>query len=298
MKGSVETTCKASEGTVKRLAWLTDIHLDHCTPDRRRQFVLEVRANAPDAVLLGGDIGQATTLRYELCNLAEDLGRPIYFVLGNHDYYKGSIRGVRRVAQELTSDFPMLRWLPATGAVRLTGETALVGHGGWGDARAGDFDASDVILNDYLLIEELRDAWIEGYRSRAIAPDVRTILSAGLKARLGALGDEAAVHLQCVLPEALAVARHVYVLMHVPPFLEACWHQGRPSDTNWSPHFVCQAAGKVLREIMRRHPDKHMTVLCGHTHSPGEVQILDNLLVLTGGAEYGDPRVQRVFEVE
>jgi hypothetical protein len=41
-----------------------------------------------------------------------------------------------------------------------------------------------------------------------------------------------------------------------------------------------------------------MTVLCGHTHSSGEAQILPNLRVLTGGAVYGKPALQRVLEVE
>jgi hypothetical protein len=41
-----------------------------------------------------------------------------------------------------------------------------------------------------------------------------------------------------------------------------------------------------------------MTVLCGHTHSSGIVQILDNLSVLTGGADYGRPQLQRVFDLD
>ncbi len=41
-----------------------------------------------------------------------------------------------------------------------------------------------------------------------------------------------------------------------------------------------------------------MTVLCGHTHGSGDAQILPNLRVLTGGAVYGRPGVQRVIEVE
>ena len=41
-----------------------------------------------------------------------------------------------------------------------------------------------------------------------------------------------------------------------------------------------------------------MTVLCGHTHSPGFAQILDNLEVRTGGAQYGEPALQRVWELE
>jgi hypothetical protein len=48
---------------------------------------------------------------------------------------------------------------------------------------------------------------------------------------------------------------------------------------------------------MRRHPDCGMAVLCGHTHSPGFAQILDNLVVRTGGAEYGAPVLQQVLEI-
>ena len=48
---------------------------------------------------------------------------------------------------------------------------------------------------------------------------------------------------------------------------------------------------------MADHSDRSLTVLCGHTHGAGETQVLANLLAITGGAEYGRPRVQRVFEV-
>jgi hypothetical protein len=58
------------------------------------------------------------------------------------------------------------------------------------------------------------------------------------------------------------------------------------------------AVGDALREAASRFTDRRITVLCGHTHSPGEVKISDNLLVLTGGAEYGRPAVQRVFGLE
>ena len=52
-----------------------------------------------------------------------------------------------------------------------------------------------------------------------------------------------------------------------------------------------------LRDVMAAHPDKEMLVLCGHTHGAGECQVLPNLRVLTGGAEYGRPTVQRMIEV-
>jgi hypothetical protein len=40
-----------------------------------------------------------------------------------------------------------------------------------------------------------------------------------------------------------------------------------------------------------------MTVLCGHTHSAGEARVLPNLRVLTGGAEYDRPEMQRMLTV-
>ena len=39
-------------------------------------------------------------------------------------------------------------------------------------------------------------------------------------------------------------------------------------------------------------------VTVAHTHGGGELQVLDNLHVLTGEAEYGRPEIRRVLEVE
>ena len=83
----------------------------------------------------------------------------------------------------------------------------------------------------------------------------------------------------------------------MPPFRESCWHEGRISSPDFLPHFTCQAVGEALLEVMDGRPDRHLTVLCGHTHSPGFAQIRDNLIVRTGGAEYGAPVIQEVFEV-
>ena len=60
----------------------------------------------------------------------------------------------------------------------------------------------------------------------------------------------------------------------------------------------CVTAGEVLLEFAERHPQKRMTVLCGHTHSSGAVQMRDNLEVFTGDAEYGQPKVQRMIDAD
>jgi 3',5'-cyclic-AMP phosphodiesterase len=52
-----------------------------------------------------------------------------------------------------------------------------------------------------------------------------------------------------------------------------------------------------MRRVMQANPQSRLLVLCGHTHGNGETRILDNLQVLTGGAEYGRPEIQRVLDV-
>ncbi len=204
-----------------------------------------------------------------------------YFVLGNHDFYRGSIASVRYMVQALPGSAEPPLDAHRTGVIPLSESTCLVGHDGWGDGRLGDYYGSDVMLNDFRLIGGF-DGIGESKRSRL--------------AKIHALGGEAAAHLRNVLPDALVRFQHVIVLTHVPPFRESCWHEGKISDDNWLPFFTCKAFGDVLREAMAAAPDRKMTVLCGHTHGTGEVDILPNLRVLTGGAVYGKPDVQRSFE--
>ena len=159
--------------------------------------------------------------------------------------------------------------------VELTPRTALVGHDGWGDARLGDHERSPVVLSDFSQIA-----------------DFRHLNKTQLSAVLGRLGEESAAHLRYVLPKALERFEQLVVLTHVPPFREACWHEGDISGDNYLPYFACKATGDALLEAVSRYPDRLVTVLCGHTHSLGEYQPLPNLRVLTGAAEYGKPSIQ------
>lgn len=262
-----------------RLAWATDIHLDFLDAQGVENFTALLEGTGADAILIGGDIAKAGSVGRHLSSLEARLLRPIYFVLGNHDFYVGSIATVREAMRQLTARSRLVRWLPAAGVVPLTATTALVGHDGWGDARIGNVDTTPVRLNDFVMIEELS----------GISRELR-------RERLRALGDEAAAHVREVLPRALEKFPRVILLTHVPPFKESCWHEGAISDDDWLPYFTCQAVGDALLEIMRSRPDRDLTVLCGHTHGEGTAELLPNLRVWTGGADYGAPRVERLIE--
>ncbi len=200
-----------------RLAWATDIHLDHATESARRRFCQSVNERA-DTVVVTGDIAERHILGSALSALAEQTGQPVYFVLGNHDFYRGSVAATRRQMGYVVNDTPGLVYLSQAGVVELTPSTALVGHDGWADGRLGDLVGSDVILNDFLLIDELKH-W----------RDHHALDKPALRQALQALGDEAAEYLRSVLAPAAKQYLKVIVATHVPPFREAAWYQGRPS---------------------------------------------------------------------
>jgi predicted MPP superfamily phosphohydrolase len=78
-----------------RIGWLTDLHLNFVSPRKRTAFYARLRERNLDAILLGGDIGEADSVTQLLAEIEREMQMPIYFVLGNHDFYGGSIAAVR-----------------------------------------------------------------------------------------------------------------------------------------------------------------------------------------------------------
>lgn len=268
-----------------RATWLTDVHLNFLRPLALRAFYDRVKAERADAVLLSGDIAEADSVVRFVDEIATETGAPTYFVLGNHDYYRSSIGAVRDIFQR-RGDKSRARWLPAIDPVRLSDETVMIGVDGWGDSRCGDFQGSNVLLGDWQLVAELERGLLD--REARIAT-------------LQRLGANEARTLRDQLARAPA-SKRLLVVTHVPPFPEACWHDGATSDPAWLPWFTCIATGEVLAEHARAHPAQDVLVLCGHTHGLGTYRALPNLEVRTGGWEpgvegYGNPIVQSTLEL-
>lgn len=262
------------------LAWATDIHLDHCDAEVIAAFAHSIRLKDPKALCLTGDLAESQNVASYLSDLAAELQIPVYFILGNHDYYHGSIAEVRRAMLALSQSSEWLRWMPASGLVPLSATTCLLGHDGWSDGRHGDYATSTIKLKDYRLISEFAEAG-----------------EAGRLALLNQLGDEAATWLRPRLNQALQAFQQVYLLMHPPPFRAACLYGTEVADDNWAPHFTCKAVGDLLAELLPLYPQSQLTVLAGHTHNPCDIQILPNLSVRVGAAEYGAPALAACFEI-
>ena len=193
----------------QKLLWTTDLHVDAAEKSHLNHFFNEIVQQDPKAILIGGDISNGYQSLIHLQNMAQQLKKPIYFVLGNHDFYYGSIFKMRSKAQQLSQENPNIVYLTGAGVIDISPTTALIGHDGWYDGKAGDFLNSDLLLNDYLLIDELKD-----------------LSSEARLAKLNELGAEAAEKMRSLLQEAFRRFDKVILLTHVPPFLESCVHEG------------------------------------------------------------------------
>jgi predicted phosphohydrolase len=260
-----------------RYAWATDLHLDSVEASDVERFCAAIRNAGVEGLLLSGDIAISTCVIAWLDYLDSILGIPIYFVLGNHDYYGSDIRTVRdAVVQRMNED---LVYLPQAVSVSLSKSVSLIGVDGWGDCRHGDVENYE-LLTDYFAIRDLaesvsRSAVLGGYLQRE-----------RLARKLRELGDAEGATLKAKLKSASG-KRAVVVLTHVPPFREACWHEGAISEETWLPGFTCKAVGDILIEAAKGSPETAYTVLCGHTHGRGDVELLPNLRIHTGYGDYG-----------
>ena len=271
------------------IAWATDIHLDFLNklPKRKINFFRELQRTKADAVLLTGDIGSAMTVERHLQDMAEFLKIPIYFVLGNHDFYHGSVKQVRKDIRAMCMDNPYLIYLPDEGPIAISDTCCLVGADGWGDGGNGDRD-NFVYLNDYDLIAE----YFAVHRGAGFGR--RELILKEMKKQ----GKHEAAVAYDQLELAFENFTDIIFATHVPPFVEAAWHEGEHSEPVWQCGFTCKAVGDLLHYQMATHPEHKMLVVCGHTHGEGMSEVLPNLITMTGSAQYGRPRVESVLEYE
>jgi len=260
--------------------WLTDIHLNFLKLNARKKFYTIVKNHPGKIVLISGDIAEATCLIALLKEMSLEIQKPIYFVLGNHDYYRGSILKVRSEIFDLKENEKFLNYLPFCEPVVLENSLVLVGEDGWADGRYGDYFASQVSLNDSYLISDL-------FQKKLIS-------RAALLEKMQALADVDAKKLQEKIDDSVQKyqPKKVIVLTHVPPFREACLYNGEISGDDYLPYFASKAMGDVLMDLARANPAISFLVLSGHSHSQAFSKPLSNLEVRVGGAEYSAPELQ------
>lgn len=273
------------------VVWITDPHLNFVPhPEAFGAYVAERK---PGAVLITGDIAEVTSLARCLVAFKTGLGSdvPVWFVLGNHDAYSGSVELAKTVAEALTDKYADLIYLgsPKCSAIELCAGNWLVGVDGWYDAAAGLPFESTVELSDFSLVAEMCVT--------------RTASGRDLQgARVGAARRLAQPEAELAKTKLAKVLRkkpkRVVFATHVPPYAEATFNEGRLSNANWVPWFSNLCLGKVLAEAAAAHPEVEFEVYCGHTHSSGTYKKAPNLIVRVGAAKYAVPDVAGTLRFE
>lgn len=284
-----------------KLCWCTDIHLDHLTEyvvlengqydgtrifsyAKLKEFCDNVNNTKSDALLITGDISEAPMVKSHLEMLEERIPEiPIYFVLGNHDYYHGSIKELRESMKNWSGKTGRLKWLNQSGIVRLTDKTALVGHDGWYDGGYGDWHRSRLVMADYHIISEMR------FQPPVILHKI-----------MQELAKQCADHIIEHVGEAAKNYENVMFATHVPAFRNNSRAPDRSlSDSSWLPNMSSKQTGDALLATARSHPKTKFMCFSGHTHTGWEERYLPNLQEFTGWSNYGSPSLSiEVVEVE
>lgn len=255
-----------------KLLWATDLHFNFL-PEGGARYIGEEFAQKGDAIVMTGDLSEADVLQRHLEEFVEGFKKPIYYVLGNHDAYRGSVRkGPFVVGAE---------WLTKMDQpIELSPSVGLVGDDGWWDCGEGNAYWSTVDMSDFYVIHDFMGL------NRAEIID-----------KASKIGVVSAKTLEPKLRSAAALYSRVLVACHVPPWRGATWHEGQVSNSNWLPWFCHKEMGRMIEEVAGDFKDCQFEVLVGHTHSEGVYQAADNVVCYTGSAEYGDPQIYKEIEV-
>jgi predicted MPP superfamily phosphohydrolase len=266
--------------------WLTDLHFNFIDNNEFIAFAERVRDARSSGVIITGDIATSNVLVYYISALEKIIEKPIYYVLGNHDFWGSSVEDVHKAMRELDGMSQYARYLPNTPYVQLSSTTSLVGHDGWYDVLNGNVN-SDMTLNDWTSIGEYT------VKRRGMFPDRSTIQEVSRT-----LAAQAAAHVVNGIKACARYSKEVIVATHVPPFPEAHVYNGSQGDAEAMPFFTSRTMGNVLLEASRTYPRIAFRVLCGHTHGAWSGNITKNLRVDVGGAEYGAPAFAGIVGVK
>jgi len=216
---------------------LSDLHLEFHT-DKGEEFISNLRCKQDiDAMIIAGDISISTSLISSLDRISHELSDiPVFFVLGNHDYYGGDTKTVGRKVRELVSKRDNLFWLDNTShALKCkTGETLkIIGSTLW-FRQTREAKEQTHNLNDFSLIRGFVP-WVYDENNKAISFIEKEIADAD-----------------------------IIVTHHLPSY--SCVSE----KWSWSPincYFVCDLDYLLKKEERSRY------WIFGHTHEPVEEEI-------------------------
>jgi Icc protein len=248
--------------------WYTDLHLNRLFPWTLYSFIKNIVTENPTGVFLTGDISNGTFTCFHLKLMATFIKCPIYFILGNHDYYLSDIETQHAKIRKMCKNYPNLIWLTDSDVIKLDDDIALIGVEGWYDAKVGNpkylkYAADWFMIKDFRKLLSMKER-VESFRH---------------------LANNGSELLTTKLTKALSQNyKSIYILTHFPPWKEATRYRGSYLEKYFMPYNINLGLGKMIEKIMSQHREKNVTVCCGHTHQPEFIRVSNNINCQVGAA--------------
>ena len=263
--------------SMKTILWASDLHLNLAKDNKIDDFIIDVNQRRADLLLLTGDLTEAPLLHEHLKMLSEKIKIPIYFILGNHDYYKSSVETVTSKLKKFIKNQKNIFWLTESDLLPLGESSCLIGCENWWDGYFGS--NKQTFLQEFIMRQDYKEIKELSVPKKNRIEVLRELNSSCMKKIITSLN------------EALLKFDNVYLAVHVPPFQEACSFADYSLSEEWLFHFCCYSLGQHLINVMNNHHNKQLTVLCGHTHSSAYFKPASNITVLTAKASYRKPKI-------
>ena len=276
-----------------KLAWATDIHLDHLDLKGgfadTLSFIQCMSEQSPEAILLTGDLSMANFLIAHLELIDQNVKCPVYFVLGNHDFYYGEIESTRAKVKECVNKSKWLRYLTASEPFEFSPNTVIMGHDGWYDFGFGLSNPIRFIMSDWLYIQDFTGTIDKFGRNYYINDNTKIKQISKDLAQSGAAQIE---------QQILATShKNKIILTHFPPWEEASLYNGKRSEEQALPVFASKCMGEAIERSSNQNLECNHIVLAGHTHDPYCGKITNNIECRVGKARYEKP-TYTIIEIE
>jgi len=265
---------------VSKYLWITDPHLNFLTRQQLIVYLSQIQSQNPVGIFLTGDISEGTQIEHHLRLASEFISCPIYFVLGNHDFYRSNFDSVNKSMINLSNRYDNLFYLNLHEPLKLSEEVCIIGHDGWYDSRWREPYTSLIFAWDYFYIDD--------FNSTTLSNKDRLLL---VRQR----ADQAAEQLGIKLKKALEKYSTVYLLTHFPPWPERDPSWGGLVQKFWAPYNSSKIVAETLSLIMKENLDKELIILSGHTHNKRVEQITSNIELRVGDATPGICKINDII---
>lgn len=278
-------------------SWASDIHLNFISEQSRFYFYDIFKDYPSDNILITGDIADAEYTYSYLAELAlhlKDTSKTVYFVLGNHDYYHGSVPDYRNEMKALCKRYSNMVYLTHTPGIDLGDGFTLVVVDGWADARNGNYEDSPVVLNDSRYIKEI-SPWKNEMERMANKMNKRKVRET-IRLNMQKLADEDAYILESQIDKVLSndVKPHTIIIAtHVPP-VKSYIFEDKPCTDDYLPFFTSKVLNDLLIKKAAENPNVDFFSFSGHTHQDTRFIETQNLECYIAKAEYMYPKIQDI----